>query len=210
MISVVLCARLTTTTTPAAASQTVFLKCGVTDSWFIEINEENKLLPWVEKGTVTNVLKTTTAESWGCPTQRSVDKQNTTTLHKWIGTLHLDLHEIRCICVSMVLKVVFKAISLSRDKSYENPMYTAFIWSSLNPNTSWFLGFCIEERVQNLGGKLIVSDLVTLNAEKPLVAIEKKWSQHIRSQYSTWILLLILHIQNIYIYINVYICLPLF
>lgn len=127
-----------------------------------------------------------------------------TTLHKWIGTLHLDLHEIRCICVSMVLKVVFKAISLSRDKSYENPMYTAFIWSSLNPNSSWFLGFCIEEGVQNLGGKLIVSDLITLNAEKLLVAIEKKWSQHIRSQYSTWILLLILHIQNIYIYIKMY------
>lgn len=56
-----------------------------------------------------------------------------------------------------------------------NPLHTAFIQLSLNQNSSWFLGVCIEEGVQNLDDKLIMSDLVTLNAEKFLVTIEKNY-----------------------------------
>lgn len=54
-----------------------------------------------------------------------------------------------------------------------NPLYTAFIQLSLNQNSSCFLRVYIEKGVQNLDDKLIVSDLVSLNAEKFLVTVAK-------------------------------------
>lgn len=51
----------------------------------------------------------------------------------------------------------------------------AFIQLSLNPNSSWLLRICIEEGVQNLDNKLIVSDSITLNAEEFLVTTEKNY-----------------------------------
>lgn len=51
----------------------------------------------------------------------------------------------------------------------------AFIQLSLNPNSSWLLRLYIEEGVQNLDNKLIVSDLITLNAEEFLVTTEKNY-----------------------------------
>lgn len=56
-----------------------------------------------------------------------------------------------------------------------NVVCPVFIQLSLNPNSSWILRVCIEEGVQNLDNKLIVGDLITLNAEEFLVTIEKNY-----------------------------------
>lgn len=60
----------------------------------------------------------------------------------------------------------------------------AFIQLSLNPNSSWILRVCIEEGVQHLANKLIVSDLITLNAEEFLVTMEKIISTHNTSEFN--------------------------
>lgn len=56
--------------------------------------------------------------------------------------------------------------------------------NSSNQNSSWFLRVSIEEGDKNLDDKVIVSDLVTLNAKKIFLTIGKKSSQHITSQNS--------------------------